>query len=672
MKLKTILLVAVLAATQSTWAQKASISFLKPGNYKVETMQLKANNANGMYESDKAMPVAVFQEFHKGMSDNETIINVTISAKETCYFNFGMEVQSQNATDDCDFYMPGFWYHKNLRSPKEAPSFYTSKSWNVREDRLSAPLSGYINLKSGQGEIVMHQMGESCDALTTHAEGNVILGGPTSLGYVGFNNESGKAALTFGYPYIETPKRYIRKLTLINPIHTFAKLEKGQSISLTWKLLRINAKDYSEFVQKTWEYSYDNLRPQPVETCRDASWVKNALTGYLRQTYVDKYDLKFHSGHGLLVDRCEPASHYQIGFIGRELLNGFNALEYGEALNQPDLVKMGNEIFDSYLKYGFTSQGYLIETIDNYNGNLPAEKDLVHTIRQQSEGIYAIFHYLKYEREHGRKHPELEQKTRKALDKLVALQKEDGHFPRKFRDDDSDVDVSGGSTPSATSTFVMGYKYFKDKRYLEAAKKSVKYLEDNIISKSDYFSSTLDANCEDKEAAIAAITATYYMAKVSKGAEAEHYIDLCQKACYFALSWYYLWDVPFAQGQMLGDLGFKSRGWSNVSVENNHIDVFVFEFAHIMKWLGQVRNEQRFVDMYDVIYTSLPQLVPTEERNCWIGKPGICPEVVQHTNWDYGRNGKGYYNDLFAPGWTTASLWELYSPERTDGFLEMK
>lgn len=32
------------------------------------------------------------------------------------------------------------------------------------------------------------------------------------------------------------------------------------------------------------------------------------------------------------------------------------------------------------------------------------------------------------------------------------------------------------------------------------------------------------------------------------------------------------------------------------------------------------------------------------------------PEVVQHTHWDYGRNGKGYYNNIFAPGWTVASL----------------
>ena len=46
--------------------------------------------------------------------------------------------------------------------------------------------------------------------------------------------------------------------------------------------------------------------------------------------------------------------------------------------------------------------------------------------------------------------------------------------------------------------------------------------------------------------------------------------------------------------------------------------------------------------------------------------------MVQHTNWDYGRNGKGFYNDIFAPGWTIASLWELYSPNRTVQFLQQR
>ena len=116
-------------------------------------------------------------------------------------------------------------------------------------------------------------------------------------------------------------------------------------------------------------------------------------------------------------------------------------------------------------------------------------------------------------------------------------------FPRKFLDDFTIVDKSGGSTPSATLPLVMGYKYFKDKRYLDSAKRTAGYLEKELISKADYFSSTLDANCEDKEASLYAATATYYLSLVTKGEEHKHYADLTKQAAYFALSWYYLWDV---------------------------------------------------------------------------------------------------------------------------------
>ena len=91
-----------------------------------------------------------------------------------------------------------------------------------------------------------------------------------------------------------------------------------------------------------------------------------------------------------------------------------------------------------------------------------------------------------------------------------------------------------------------------------------------------------------------------------------------------------------------------------------------------VEWLGKETGEQRFQQIHDVIFSSLNQLLPTKERLCGIGVPGFNPEVVQHTHWDYGRNGKGFYNDIFAPGWTVASLWELYSPQRTDSFLKMK
>ncbi len=76
------------------------------------------------------------------------------------------------------------------------------------------------------------------------------------------------------------------------------------------------------------------------------------------------------------------------------------------------------------------------------------------------------------------------------------------------------------------------------------------------------------------------------------------------------MSWYYVWDVPFAPGQMLGDIGLKTRGWGNVSVENNHIDVFIFEFADVLRWLSKEYNEPRFSDFAEVISTSMCQLLP--------------------------------------------------------------
>ena len=252
---------------------------------------------------------------------------------------------------------------------------------------------------------------------------------------------------------------------------------------------------------------------------------------------------------------------------------------------------------------------------------------------------------------------------------MLLLQNEDGSFPRKFNDALSIEDGSGGSTPSVTVPLVMAYKYFKDKKYLNAAKRTADYLESEIISKADYFSSTLDANCEDKEASLYAATAMYYLALISKGEEQQHYSDLSLKASYFALSWYYMWDVPFAQGQMIGDIGLKTRGWGNVSVENNHIDVFIFEFGSVLNWLSKRYEEPRLDNFVKVISSSMRQLLPFENHLCGIAKTGYYPEVVQHTNWDYGRNGKGFYNNIFAPGWTVASLWELLSPGRAENFL---
>ena len=664
MNLKSILICTLSAVSLQMMAKsiEATLLLKQPGN---PSRQYTLTQQGNQLVAPSQLPLTI--AINEQQEGEDKVISIRIHATKQVYFNLGAMLPTNLKSDNCEFYLPGFWYHRNLRSPKEAPSFHTSKSWNFRDDRLSTPLTSVYDAQLHKGISVLRINNTSTECSPQLTEGEVILPGNTSVGFLGFDNETNEVKLCFGFPYIESPKRYIRKLTLAPSITTFQKLEADEERVLTWRIHQTEAENYGMFVSKMWQYSFDKMRPQPITPLYSADEMKGQLTNYFRSSYVDKFPLKYNSGITLETENCNPYTEVQLGFCGRVLLNAFNEIEYGETHHQTDLFNMGQDIINSWLQNGFTAQGWFIDWV-NYSEGMP--KEFVHSIRQQSEGIYAILHYLNYEKKHGRQHPEWEKRTRQLLNNLIALQKADGHFARKYNDAGEDIDASGGSTPSATSTLVMGYKYFKDKKYLLAAKRTIDYVEKNIISKSDYFSSTLDANCEDKEAAIAAVTSTYYLAMVTTGKERQHYIDLCKQAAYFALSWYYTWDVPFAQGQMLGDLGFKSRGWSNVSVENNHIDVFVFELPHIIKWLSSVTEEKRFEKMYDVIYSSLNQLLPTKERLCGIGKPGFYPEVVQHTTWDYGRNGKGFYNNLFAPGWTIASLWELYSPNRTVEFLK--
>ncbi|MCD8236812.1 MAG: hypothetical protein LUD00_09200 [Prevotellaceae bacterium] len=643
----------------------AHISLKIPGNDAVR-YSLVLREGESVCQAESELPLLITRKVTP--NEEHRRITVKIKALEDIYFNYGEELETGFRHADCMFYMPGFWYRHNLRSPEGAPSLRNSDSWLAREDRLSTPLTAIFDTSVKKAISVIRLDEFDKDALTTHKEGEVILSGKTSIGYTGFVNRVGKSRLAYGFPYKEKPFTYIRKLTLAPAVEAYQLLHKGDSISLMWEVAETIADDFSECVQKLWEYSYDTNLPQPVENPYTTEEIKETLSNFFVESFMDDVKPHYYSGVEMLTNTCDNTYTAEVGFTGRTLLNAFNALEYGESQGRTELAKDANSIFDTYLQDGFTNEGFFREVIRHKRDS----RDGVLSIRRQSEGVYACLHYLNYEKRHKRNHPNWETRLRKTLDNILRMQQEDGSFPRKFKGDFSIIDPTGGSTPSATLPLILGYKYFKDKRYLEAAKRSVNYLDRKLIAKADYFSSTLDANCEDKEASLYAATATYYMALVSKGTEYARYASLTKKASYFALSWYYTWDVPFATGQMLGDVGLKSRGWGNVSVENNHIDVFIFEFADVLRWLGKEYGEQRFTDFATVISSSMPQLLPYKGHLCGIAKKGYYPEVVQHTNWDYGRNGKGYYNHIFAPGWTVASLWELYSPGRAESFLKGK
>lgn len=128
MKINKSILLSSLGAfvALSAYAQdiEASLLLKQPGN---NAVAYRLHLDNGKYEArGTRLPMQITQTVTNDGDDK--IVSVKMKADADVYFNFGAQLATGLNTDGCEFYMPGFWYHRNMRSPKEAPSFATSSS----------------------------------------------------------------------------------------------------------------------------------------------------------------------------------------------------------------------------------------------------------------------------------------------------------------------------------------------------------------------------------------------------------------------------------------------------------------------------------------------------------------------------------------------------------------
>ena len=107
--------------------------------------------------------------------------------------------------------------------------------------------------------------------------------------------------------------------------------------------------------------------------------------------------MTYNSGVGLRTDDCKSNGEAEIGFVGTCALELRSMLgSMAGRTNREELKDNSLKIFDSYLKNGFTPAGFFKEFVNLNRGF----EEPVHSIRRQSEGIYAMLHFLAYEKEH--------------------------------------------------------------------------------------------------------------------------------------------------------------------------------------------------------------------------------------------------------------------------------
>ncbi|MCF0233970.1 MAG: hypothetical protein HUK22_03205, partial [Thermoguttaceae bacterium] len=195
---------------------------------------------------------------------------------------------------------------------------------------------------------------------------------------------------------------------------------------------------------------------------------------------------------------------------------------------------------------------------------------------------------------------------------------------------------------------ILSYKLFGDEKFKDAAVKATQTIADRSLTmREPYWGGTLDAKCEDKEGAWAAFQGFLTLYDVLGDEKylvwAEHAADVC-------LSYLMVWDAPFIAGR-LADFQFKTRGWTVVSAQNQHLDVYGVIFAPEVKRLGKLLNKPAYERVAETMFRSCGQLIDP------YGSQG---EQIQHTNFAQAGDMsdvlklRGGYAERWTVFWITA------------------
>lgn len=195
----------------------------------------------------------------------------------------------------------------------------------------------------------------------------------------------------------------------------------------------------------------------------------------------------------------------------------------------------------------------------------------------------------------------------------------------------------------------LASKLFKEKSYAKAAEKIAEdcYQKYYDLTKGCYWGGTLDATCEDKEGAWAAFQGYLSLYELTRKPDylqrAKHAMDVC-------LSYVVVWRIPLPAGR-LADFNFKTEGWTVVSPQNQHLDVYGVVFAPEIFKMGVYLKDERLKKLSEVMFRSCYQLVDE------YGSQG---EQVTHTN--FAQHGdmsnvfklRGGYSERWTVFWITA------------------
>ena len=324
-------------------------------------------------------------------------------------------------------------------------------------------------------------------------------------------------------------------------------------------------------------------------------------------------------------------THYVMGWCGQADAASYAMLGLAGRLGDPKMIGRGERSLNLLCQSPINENGFHVNFSAD-DGQWSAQDPV-----SQGQGMEGIARGILA----GRKIAGIKTESWEAFLKRACAV----HAERILRDDWKPVNTAEAFF---ISPLCKGHQLFGDARFKQAAVKAGEYYAKRHLGMTEpYWGGTLDANCEDKEGAWAGFQGFLALYEMTQD---KRYLDWAAHAMDVMLSYTVLWDIDLPAGR-LRDHGLKTRGWTIVSAQNQHLDVFGVVSTPDLWRMGDYLGRDDLKRMAVVMYRSCGQMTDP------YGSQG---EQIQQTN--FAQHGdmsnvfrlRGGYSESWTVFWITA------------------
>jgi hypothetical protein len=511
----------------------------------------------------------------------------------------------------------------------------------------------------------------------------------TDIGSLGLAPFGEQVELRAAYPFVEEVSFCLD--TDRTGWGAFLPVEEGAVVDLTYEVRLSSTPDLTSAIWDLYRHQYRRLgtgRPTPGVTLADSVEHRMLLT----QLYYRKWEREENplEPAGYLVHFSPRTGETQgslieFGFSGDQSLLAYTQLAWGYRKGVPLYRDRARTVLDFFVRAFQEENGFSHGIYDPMNRRfthwftgilmpfqyaedegdvrryvgeqisralMPIARELRtvegNYLRTMCESVSPLLLAYELDARHGRVDEAWLEAGRRFGEFLLRAQAEDGSWYRAYA-----PDGTGLTTPAAwfgasyaeqksgtifpVPVLTTLHRLTGDERYLRAAVAAADFIIETFVEPTLYVGGLNDTT-HVKSVKTDAVGVMFLMRSLRAAFEAtgeRRFLDGAVKAAKILASWVYLWDVPFPEGTLLAEAGFRSTGWAGCDVipSGAYLDNEFLEFTGDLVAVAAHAGDEGLFDVAELVEYGMQHAVSTPENDHGYVAPGIQCEGVMTGYW---------------------------------------